>query len=123
MTVLACAQPQCAGAIEDGYCNVCGVAPVPGAVRRSAGQDGARIDEDGGTASSELSGRPSGGTMPSRQTADSRRGQLGAGLVDIPPIRASDPAGAVMADPQVPESRRFCSNCGQPVGRGSAGTP
>jgi serine/threonine-protein kinase PknG len=124
MTVLACAQPECAGAIEDGYCNVCGVAPAPGAVRRSAGQDAAaRIDENDGTASSGLSGRASGGTMPSRQTADSRRGQLGAGLVDIPPIRASDPAGAVMADPQVPESRRFCGNCGQPVGRGSAETP
>jgi serine/threonine-protein kinase PknG len=124
MTVLACAQPECAGAIEDGYCNLCGVAPAPGAVRRTAGQDSAaRIAADGGTASSGLSGRPSGGTMPSHQTGDSRRGQLGAGLVDIPPIRASDPADAVMADPQVSESRRFCSNCGQPVGRGSAETP
>jgi serine/threonine-protein kinase PknG len=27
----------------------------------------------------------------------------------------------VLADPQVPESRRFCSHCDQPVGRGEAG--
>ena len=32
-----------------------------------------------------------------------------------------DPASAVLANPQVPESRRFCSNCEQPVGRGLAG--
>ncbi len=96
MTALACAQPQCAGTIEDGYCDICGVAPAPGALR---------------------------GTAPPRRSADSRRGQLGAGLVEIPPIRASDPAGAIMADPQVPEGRRFCGSCGEAVGRRSAGTP
>jgi serine/threonine-protein kinase PknG len=32
-----------------------------------------------------------------------------------------DPASAVLADPQVPESRRFCGNCEQPVGRGRDG--
>ena len=29
-----------------------------------------------------------------------------------------DPASAVLANPQVPENRRFCANCEQPVGRG-----
>jgi serine/threonine-protein kinase PknG len=29
-----------------------------------------------------------------------------------------DPASAVLANPQVPESRRFCVNCEQPVGAG-----
>jgi len=32
-----------------------------------------------------------------------------------------DPASAILADPQVPESRRFCAGCEQPVGRGQDG--
>jgi serine/threonine-protein kinase PknG len=32
-----------------------------------------------------------------------------------------DPASAVLADPQVPENRRFCAGCEQPVGRGRDG--
>ena len=32
-----------------------------------------------------------------------------------------DPASAILADPQVPESRRFCASCEQPVGRGQDG--
>ena len=32
-----------------------------------------------------------------------------------------DPASAVLANPQVPENRRFCSGCEQPVGRGRDG--
>ena len=34
-----------------------------------------------------------------------------------------DPSTAVLADPQVPESRRYCGNCEQPVGRGRDGRP
>ena len=34
-----------------------------------------------------------------------------------------DPASAILADPQVPENRRFCPNCEQPVGRGRDGRP
>jgi serine/threonine-protein kinase PknG len=32
-----------------------------------------------------------------------------------------DPVSAVLADPQVPENRRFCGGCDQPVGRGRDG--
>jgi serine/threonine-protein kinase PknG len=32
-----------------------------------------------------------------------------------------DPSSAVLADPQVPENRRFCASCEQPVGRGRDG--
>jgi serine/threonine-protein kinase PknG len=32
-----------------------------------------------------------------------------------------DPATAVLADPQVPENRRYCGSCEQPVGRGRDG--
>jgi serine/threonine-protein kinase PknG len=56
-------------------------------------------------------------------TDGSSRGNLGAGLVEIPPVPAHDPAGAILADPQVSESQRFCSKCEQPVGRARDGQP
>jgi serine/threonine-protein kinase PknG len=59
--------------------------------------------------------RPSGGR--------SSRGHLGAGLVQIVPIPARDPASVVLADPQVPERKRFCGDCGRPVGRGRQDQP
>jgi serine/threonine-protein kinase PknG len=51
------------------------------------------------------------------------RGRLGAGLVEIPPVPTGDPAAAVLADPQVAESKRFCGKCDHPVGRGRDGRP
>jgi serine/threonine-protein kinase PknG len=52
------------------------------------------------------------------------RGRLGAGLVEIPPAPFRDPADAVLgAAAMVPESRRFCASCEQPVGRGSDSAP
>ncbi|MGO8771954.1 serine/threonine-protein kinase PknG [Mycobacterium sp.] len=47
--------------------------------------------------------------------------QLGGGLVEIPRVRDIDPVEALMTDPVVPESKRFCWNCGKPVGRSSEG--
>jgi serine/threonine-protein kinase PknG len=43
----------------------------------------------------------------------------------MPVVPARDPATAILADPQVPERRRFCGNpdCERPVGRGRAGQP
>jgi serine/threonine-protein kinase PknG len=43
--------------------------------------------------------------------------------VEVPPVPYRDPATAVLANPQVPESRRYCGNCDQPVGRGRDGRP
>jgi serine/threonine-protein kinase PknG len=43
--------------------------------------------------------------------------------VEIPPIPARDPATAVLANPEVPEHKRFCGACEQPVGRGANGRP
>jgi serine/threonine-protein kinase PknG len=48
---------------------------------------------------------------------------LGAGLVEVPPVPARDPATAVLSDPKVPENRRFCGNCGQLVGQSRDGHP
>ena len=36
---------------------------------------------------------------------------------------ARDPASAVLTNPQVPESKRFCGTCERPVGRGRGGKP
>lgn len=46
--------------------------------------------------------------------------RLGGGLVEIPRVPAKDPLEALMRDPVVAESKRFCWNCGRPVGRSSS---
>ncbi|MEZ0349270.1 serine/threonine-protein kinase PknG [Mycobacterium sp. pR1184] len=46
--------------------------------------------------------------------------QLGGGLVEIPRVRDIDPLEALMTNPVVPEGKRFCWNCGKPVGRSSS---
>jgi serine/threonine-protein kinase PknG len=64
----------------------------------------------------------SGDTEPQDQTTTLTRylsptRRLGGGLVEIPRVPARDPLGALMTDPVVAESKRFCWNCGRPVGR------
>jgi len=65
---------------------------------------------------------PSADTEPQeRMTAATRVlpavRQLGGGLVEIPRVPDTDPLEALMTNPMVPESKRFCWNCGRPVGR------
>ena len=116
----------CGGTVEDGYCNVCGLAAAP-AASQAAGPGSAPAGSGSagsGTAGSRASRRTAGtrSSRGSRRTSGrSARGRLGAGLVEIPPVPYRDPASAVLADPQVPESRRYCANCEQPVGRGRDG--
>jgi serine/threonine-protein kinase PknG len=45
------------------------------------------------------------------------------GLVEVPPVPTGDPSLAVMANAEVPESKRFCSGCNQPVGRARSDRP
>ncbi|ADT97284.1 serine/threonine-protein kinase PknG [Mycolicibacterium gilvum] len=54
-------------------------------------------------------------TTITRHLSPTRR--LGGGLVEIPRVPARDPLAALMTDPVVAESKRFCWNCGRPVGR------
>jgi serine/threonine-protein kinase PknG len=58
-------------------------------------------------------------------TSGPTRGKLGAGLVSVPAIPRPDPAAAVLADPEVPERKRYCSksDCGAPVGRSRGDRP
>ena len=105
-----CEQAGCDGTIVDGYCDVCGMAPVPPS--SSQGPSTA-------TATSFTSARrtTTGGTRTSG------RSRLGAGLVEIPAVPYRDPAEAVMVNPMVSESRRFCARCDEPIGRGRDGAP
>ncbi|WP_138904308.1 serine/threonine-protein kinase [Streptomyces albidochromogenes] len=68
----------------------------------------------GASASRSVSVRSSGAS-----SGASGRNRLGAGLVSVPDVPRPDPRSAVMANPEVPERKRFCSrsDCGAPVGR------
>jgi serine/threonine-protein kinase PknG len=64
-----------------------------------------------------------GSTRASSRSRGASRGGLGAGLIELPRVPLRDPATAVMRDPKVSESRRFCSKCEEPVGRERDGKP
>jgi serine/threonine-protein kinase PknG len=116
----------CGGTIEDGYCNVCGLAAAPAAAPAQASPGSGPAGSGSAGSGTSASRRTAGtrGTRGSRRTSGrSARGRLGAGLVEIPPVPYRDPASAILADPQVPENRRYCANCEQPVGRGRDGGP
>jgi serine/threonine-protein kinase PknG len=127
MTSATCAQPGCGGTIEDGYCTVCGIAPTPVSAPsppRAASVMSGSSGASGGQGSASWSAGTGTGSGSRRGTRGSRagsgrssRGALGAGLVEVPPVPARDPTTAILADPRVPESRRFCGNCGQRVGQ------
>ncbi|NUP29747.1 MAG: protein kinase [Nocardia sp.] len=63
--------------------------------------------------------------MPSGRNARSRPSvrRLGAGLVALPRVDPVDPATAVLADPVVPEHKRFCWKCQAPNGRSGPAGP
>ncbi|MCW2882893.1 MAG: serine/threonine protein kinase [Sphaerisporangium sp.] len=97
-----------------------GVAAPSGSMTRpSIGVPGTAVTGSSGTAST-------GFTSASRRSSTrSRRGMLGMGLVEVPPVPYRDPSAVVLVDPVVPEDRRFCGNsdCGKPVGRQRDGRP
>ena len=49
--------------------------------------------------------------------------RLGGGLVEIPRVPEIDPLSALMVNPVVAESKRYCWNCGRPVGRSTDDRP
>ena len=120
-----CAQPGCTGTIEDGYCDLCGhaaaaPAPPPSSAAHSTPLSATPISATPISADT----RPVSRAMTGPTSSRSRAGVLSE-LADLPSVPYRDPAGAVMADPQVPEDKRFCANpdCGQPVGRARQGRP
>ncbi|GJF34467.1 hypothetical protein KNE206_71670 [Kitasatospora sp. NE20-6] len=128
----------CPGTIDaDGYCDECGLAaeaaPAGGAAlpaQRSAPDSSGAAGTGRSGSARTMSGRSrshrsvrtgSGRSVSVRSSKGSagtgRRGNLGAGLVTVPPVPRPDPAAAVLTDPEVPERKRFCSKCDAPVGR------
>jgi serine/threonine-protein kinase PknG len=116
-----CPEPGCPGEIEEGYCNVTGMS-----LASITGQTGGT----GGSSAASASSSPSSPSAPTATVTRQRTGttkttsprhRLGAGLVEIDPIPRPDPTAAVLTDPSVSESKRFCANDGEPVGRGQDG--
>ncbi|SFP71441.1 serine/threonine-protein kinase PknG [Amycolatopsis arida] len=106
--------------------------PDPGtaSVLPRSTSDGMHPGSDRGTGPGTGTGtgeRTGSGAFPgtSRRTSSrrSRRGRLGAGLVEVPPVPYRDPTEAVLANPVVAEEKRFCGNCGAKVGRTRDGKP
>jgi serine/threonine-protein kinase PknG len=141
----SCARPGCGGVVEDGYCTVCGLAPevspaaahgsapapapaTPGSGAAGSGPSGPAVSGPaasgpGASGSVRRGSAPSGSRRTRPGSSRSSRGRLGAGLVEVPPVPSRDPATAVLADPRIPESKRFCGACDRPVGRGRDGQP
>ncbi len=57
-------------------------------------------------------------TRPRLRTGERR---IGDGLVEIPIHHDIEPASAILTNPVLPESKRDCGSCGQPVGRSAGG--
>jgi serine/threonine-protein kinase PknG len=141
---MSCPRPDCDGALdEDGFCDTCGLEAPAGTKPASAPAQPATFGPTGGAATgsdpvSTRTGSVRTGSVSTGWTAStgavtsssrrgsarsSSRGLLGAGLVEVPRVPYRDPKTAVLADPKVPEDKRFCSNCGAKVGRGKDGKP
>ncbi len=139
MDGLRCSRNGCNGTIEDGYCDLCGMAelkspnqssnktsnktshqPFNLSQRLSASNinKSSRIVTNSYSTSS-ASSRSSKGSRRSTSSSSSRstRRKLGAGLVSIPELPSTDPEKAILPNPQVPENKRFCSNCNNQLGR------
>ncbi|WP_030442363.1 serine/threonine-protein kinase [Actinoplanes subtropicus] len=121
----------CPGTIEDGYCDTCGMAPLGGTghVGNSAATvpPPRKTDTRATSPSSRtgaLSTRTGSATARSGSSrTGSRRRRFGGGLVEVTPIVQADPATAVMATAEVPEEKRYCAKCGNPVGRARGDRP
>jgi serine/threonine-protein kinase PknG len=141
----ACTQPGCTGTFVDGYCDVCGTPAPDGSTTPSAvtGAPPVTTDLDPdpintpstvSRASNRLASTPLGsaragaaGSKLTRRLGTSstrlRGARLGAGLTHVPTIPAIDASKAILANPMVPEDRRNCPNCGNPVGRARGDQP
>ena len=119
-TAISCNQSGCTGAIEDGYCNVCGMAPTPVVAPPS---QPARSGPSAPASVRTSSGKTTGTHRTASARTSSTRRRIGAGLVTVPEMPVADPLSVVLANPEVAESKRFCANCGEPVGRGRSGQP
>lgn len=133
MSNINCTRNGCNGIIEDGYCNVCGLAVVKSlnqsleqslknnqTHQKSTANVSSSISNNPssknssittGTGSSPLTNRSKGSRRSNSTSRTSSRRQLGAGLISVPELPSTEPEKAIISDPKVPENKRFCSNC------------
>ena len=119
-----CRQPGCPGRIVDGYCDVCGnpptaappPPPAPGGPAPAASQNLASA-AIGSALAPDRSKRPQLSALHRFGT------RIGAGLTTVPPAPLADPEKQLMKDAVVPEEKRFCPHCGEPVGRSIENQP
>ena len=116
-----CRRNGCPGVVVDGYCDHCGLAPAatvapPGRPAPTPGSQGTATVRRTGGGGTTTGSRDTGGSQGSR-------GNLGAGLVEVPSVATSDPRSALLAEPEVPERKRVCARCSEPVGRSRDGQP
>lgn len=109
-----CTKKGCTGIIEDDYCNVCGLAAVKSQPSQRLSATIARTSSV--TGSSPLTNRSKGSRRTST-TARSSRKHLGAGLISVPELPSTEPEKAIIPNPIVPENKRFCANCNNPLRR------
>jgi serine/threonine-protein kinase PknG len=128
---MRCTQPGCVGEIEDGYCNVCGMAasaaaplPPPGAIGNAAAGS-TRTSSSQQLGSAPLGSSRRTGSTPTRRLAGATRrvSRIGAGITSVPSTPVTSPLDAIMKDPQVSEEKRFCAKCNSQVGRSRDGKP
>jgi serine/threonine-protein kinase PknG len=135
----ACTQPGCGGSIEYGYCNTCGMAAAAstGAATGAGGPQGsvAAVGDEVSVATSASrvqsaafgSERAAAGSLATRRARSGsqrlRAARIGAGLTSVPPAPPVDPSKAINPHPEVPESKRSCSKCGNAIGRSRDGVP
>ncbi|MET8625243.1 tetratricopeptide repeat protein [Kitasatospora sp. NPDC004669] len=140
----------CSGSIDaDGYCDECGLTPpgadtgltqpyVPsarvspdsarsGSIRSMSARTGSSRSMSGRSRSHRSTRTGSSRSVSVRSTRGSvsagARNRLGAGLVTVPTVETADPSLAVLANPEVPERKRYCAKCEAPVGREKNGCP
>jgi serine/threonine-protein kinase PknG len=119
-----CNRNNCTGTIEDGYCDVCGLASLnsvgrdrPLGAPLSAAVTGRNSSSVTGTGSSPLTNRSRGSRRTGSVSSRSTRKQLGAGLVSVPELPSQEPEKALMAEAKVPDNKRFCGNCNNALRR------
>ena len=113
-------QRDCPGTIQDGYCDTCGMAPLKVG---AAAAPKPRTATTPSVRTAALSTRTGGSARSGSSRTGSRRRRFGGGLVDVAPLPERDPATAIMAVAEVPEDKRYCAKCGNPVGRARGDRP
>ncbi len=124
-----CREPGCGGRMLDGYCDTCGASgddePESSATSPLSATESRASHRLSSTALGSARARQTG-SKATRRTGGSQRlraARLGAGLTTIPSIPEIDAAEAVMKQAVVPETKRYCSNCGTKVGRSQGDRP